>query len=123
MSEAISEISKQDLTICDFISIPKSINRGSTHDQILILDFKRKKIIFSVNKRNMKPFTISNLKNDVKRKNIFRVEYPNSFNFFHPGSYEKYPRDLINLILENKTNIPLPKKNKIKQRENFIRII
>ena len=46
MSEAISETSKQDLTICDFISIPKSINRGSTHDQILKLDFKHKKKYF-----------------------------------------------------------------------------
>ena len=71
----------------------------------------------------MKPITISNIKNDVKRKNIFRVECPNSFNIFHPGSDEKYPRDLINLILENKTNIPLSKRNKIKKRENFFRII
>ena len=119
ISEDISESSKQDLTICDFISIPKSINQGSTHEQALISDFKHKKKIFSVNKGKVKPSTISNLKNDIKRKKIFRVEYPNSFNIFHPGSNEKYPRDLINLILENKTNIPLSKRNKIKKKRKF----
>ena len=119
ISEAFSETSKQDLTICDFISFPKSIDQGSTHDNILISDFKHKKKIFSVRQFKVNTSTINNLKNDVKIKNIFRVEYPNSFNIFHPGSYEKYPRDLINLILENKTNIPLSKRNKIKKKRKF----
>ena len=60
-----------------------------------------------------------NQKNKAKSGIIFRVVYPNCFNIFNPGSYEKYPRDLINLISENKENISLLKRNKIKKKRKF----
>ena len=60
-----------------------------------------------------------NQKNKAKSGIIFRVVYPNCFNIFNPGSYEKYPRDLINLISENKENISFLKRNKIKKKRKF----
>ena len=116
ISEGISETSKQDITVCEFINIPKKINQGSIHNKIY---YKNKKKIFFIYQSNQKSSTINNQKTNLKKRNIFRVEYPNRFKIFHPGSYEQYPRDLINSILENKTNIPLSKRSKIKKKRKF----
>ena len=116
MSEAISETSKQDLTVCECINIHKIINQSSVHNKMY---YKNKKKIFFIYQNNRKSSIINNQKTNAKKRNIFNVEYPNCFKIFHPGSYEQYPRDLINSILENKTNIPLSKRSKIKKKRKF----
>ena len=111
ISEAISESSKEDFNICQFIGIPKLINLDSIVDNLFILEGKDDK--------NERSSVIPNEKNNAKKRDIFRVVYPSFFKIFHPGSNEKYPRELINLILKNKIKISLSIRGRIKKKRKF----
>ena len=117
-SEDISEISHHDLSIFDFINIPILINPCSIAENADI-EYKDDEKRIPVNQKNDKSSIISKKENNLNTGGFFRVVSANCFNIFHPGSDEKYPRDLINLIAENKTNSSLSKRNKIKKQRKF----
>lgn len=90
----------------NYNSISKSL-----HEEINFINLNPKEDNSSINNRNKKLMN----KNDV-----FIIDHPKLFKIFHPGSFKKYPRDLINLISENKIDIPLSKRNKKrKRRKNY----
>ena len=111
-------IRPEDNSEISYHGLPILINPGSIAEKSHI-EIKDEEKRIPVNQNKEKSSIISNQENNLNIGGIFRLVSPNCFNIFHPGSDEKYPRDLINLIAENKTNIYMKKRNKIKKQRKY----